>query len=748
MDEVRDFSHYVRGPADGLCALDLILANVDCAACFADIEVSALALAGVEQARVNVTYGRMTVVWRQGATSASAILDHLARCGYSAQPFQAQKAEAVEVARASHLLKCLAVASFAAMNIMLLSVSVWSGGELDITSETRDFFHWLSALIALPAAAYAGQPFFSSALRGLRARRMNMDVPISLGILLALGMSVSETLAHREHAYFDSAMMLLVFLLLGRVLEQSVRQQTRVAAGNIAALKGSMARRIQADGSLVIAPVDSLAPGDEVLLRAGERIPADAIVVSGSSVLDESVITGETMGRSVGAGALVYAGSLNFEGVLRLRVSKAGASNLIDEVASLVEKAGEARSRYRRLADRAARFYAPMVHGCAALTVVGWLLAGASVHDALICAIAVLIITCPCALALAVPAVQVVAAGRLFRAGVFLNSPEALERLAEIDTVVFDKTGTLTQPCPQVVNLREVPAGLAAAAASLSLSSHHPLAVAVAACTSGVILADAREVSGAGVEALVEGEVWRLGSADFCDVPPQAQQAPSGSSVLYIRCGAAFAPLVIDQILRPDAVAVLAGLRVEGFSVAILSGDHEVSVRAVADQTGVTHWRAGLKPAEKIAAIEQMKAAGRSILMVGDGLNDAPALAAAHASMSPMSAVDMAQAQADAVFIGDRLGPVAEAIAAARHARRLMKQNLALAVIYNAIAAPLAVLGHVTPLIAAAAMSGSSILVTLNALRACRGSRRARLSASAQAPLLGAPASKPSRGLA
>ena len=725
MDDRRDFSHYVRGPVDGLLTLDLILAEVDCAACFHDIEEKTLALPGVEQARVNITYGRLMVVWRDGSLSASSLMDHLARCGYPTQPFQPQTAEAAETARHKHLLKCLAVASFASMNIMLLSVSVWSGEVTDINAETRDFFHWLSALIALPAAAYAGQPFFTSAIRGLRARSMNMDVPISLGIMLALGMSVFETLAHREHAYFDSAMMLLVFLLFGRVLEQSVKQRTRVAAGNIAALKGSVAQRIDADGALVMAPVESLIPGDEVWLRAGERVPADAVIVSGSSSLDESVITGETRRREVGAGSAVYAGSLNFEGVLRLRVSKAGAASLIDDVASLVEKAGEARSHYRRLADVAARVYAPFVHTSAALTAIGWLFVGASAHDAIICAIAVLIITCPCALALAVPAVQVVAAGRLFRAGVFLNTPEALERLSEVDCIIFDKTGTLTQPRPQVVNRSDVPQPLMAAAACLSLSSHHPLAAAVAACTAGEIIVDAQETSGAGVSAVVDGEEWRLGSADFCEIPLAAQPNLSGASVLYVRRGADFAPLIIDQMLRPDAVATIARLRAEGFPVTILSGDHEAAVRSVAAQTGVADWRAGLKPADKIAIIEAMKATGARVLMVGDGLNDAPALAAAHGSMSPVSAVELAQAQADAIFLGERLWPVAEAVATAQHARRLMRQNLALAVVYNAIAAPLAVLGFVTPLIAAAAMSGSSILVTLNALRAHKAPRGA-----------------------
>ncbi len=718
MAEDRDFSHFVRGPVDGLLTLDLIFENVDCAACFNDIEEKALALRGVELARVNVTWGRMTVAWREGEASAATVLDHLARCGYRAHPLQAQNAELIERDRTSQLLRCLAVASFAAMNVMLLSVSVWSGNVTDITPETRDFFHWLSALIALPAAAYAGQPFFHSAFMGLRARRVNMDVPISLGILLALGMSVVETALHGEQAYFDSALMLLAFLLLGRVLEQIMRQKTRVAAGNIAALKGRTAHRIQPDGSLIVVPVDVLAPGDEVLVRAGERAPADAVVISGASTLDESVITGETNPRSVSAGSSVHAGSLNFAGQLRLRVLKPGAASLIDDVAALIERAGEARSHYRRLADRASQIYAPMVHTAAAATAIGWIIAGASVHDALMTAISVLIITCPCALALAAPTVQVVAAGRLFRAGVFLNTPEALERLAGINTIVFDKTGTLTLPRPQLLNRSQTPEALLQAAANLCLSSRHPLAVALAACTRGEVLTQAREISGAGVEAFVGAERWRLGSAAFCDIPEGGHREVASASVLYVRCGEAFAPLVMDQMLRHDAVATLARLRSEGFAVSILSGDHESAVRPVAAQLSVDDWRAGLKPADKIAALEAMKAAGKRVLMVGDGLNDAPALAAADASLSPMSAVDLAQAQADAVFLGERLAPVAEALSAARHARWLMRENLGLAVVYNAIAAPLAIAGYVTPLIAALAMSGSSILVTLNALRA------------------------------
>src|SRR5262245_20959672 len=361
------------------------------------------------------------------------------------------------------------------MNIVLVSVWLWPGGATCMTPETRDFFHWLSALIALPAAAYAGQPFFHGALRAIRARRLNMDVPISLGVLLALGMSVVETMSHAEHAYFDSAVMLLFFLLCGRYVDHAVRRKTRAAAGNLAAMRAEVAHRLADGGEVVMVPVTALAPGDRLLVRPGERVPADGTVISGMSEIDESLVTGETMRKKVAAGATVYAGSISYSGALTMRVSAAGAGTLIDEVERLLARAVTSRSRYLRLADRAARLYSPVVHAAAALTAIGWFLAGASLHDSIIAAIAVLIITCPCALALAIPAVQVVASGALFRAGVLLNAGDAVDRLAEVDTVVFDKTGTLTLPQPHVDNAAAaVDPDLIETAARLALSSRHP----------------------------------------------------------------------------------------------------------------------------------------------------------------------------------------------------------------------------------------------------------------------------------
>ena len=719
MPEVLDLSLYAKPAGNGTLGMELAVDGIACGACIARIEGAVKRLPGVTEARLNYTNRRLHVSWTDGAAEPAQILQALEDSGYHGHPFVPQRAEQAEAAEARRLTRCLAVAGFAAMNIMLLSVSVWSGNVTDITPETRDFFHWASALIALPAAAYAGRPFFTSAWRAIKSRALNMDVPISLGVILALGMSVVETANHAEHAYFDSAIMLLFFLLIGRTLDHAMRRKTRAIAGNLAALKAETAHRFAGD-ELVSVPVAALKAGDRLLVKPGERVPADGIVLGGNSQIDESLITGETARRKVASGTTIYAGSMNYSGALTLKVTAAGGAALIDEIEKLLDKAASAKSRAMRLADRASRIYAPLVHATAALTFVGWLAAGATVHDALVTAIAVLIITCPCALALAIPAVQVVASGALFRANVILNTGDAIERLAEVDTVIFDKTGTLTLPEPRATGVASLDPELLQMAARLALSSRHPLAVALAReAQTRAPFDGAVEEPGQGVRALVDRVDARLGSAEFCGVV-QPAAGEIGLSTIYFARGARVIAIAISQTLRPDAVNVVKALARFGLDVRILSGDRDEAVAPIASALGIAYWQGGLKPADKIALIESLKANGRRVLMVGDGLNDAPALAAAHVSLSPISAADVTQAQADAVFLGERLKPVLDAVAISRRARGLMSENLWLAVVYNAIAVPIAIAGAVTPLIAALAMSGSSLLVTLNALRARR----------------------------
>ena len=720
MADAQDLSLFVRHPSEGVAAMDLVVDGVYCGACIATIEKGLRRQDGVRGARVNLASKRVTVEWNEGALDPPVILERLDALGYPAFPFASNTLDSVELQAEKRLLRCLGVAAFGAMNVMLLSVSLWAGADTDPNSATRDLFHWLSALVALPCAAYAAQPFYESAAKALRARSTNMDVPISLGVTLALGLSVFQTLAHEQLAYFDSAMMLLMFLLAGRYLDQRMRRRTRDFAINLSAIRADRAVKLFEGGEARETPIAAIHPGDLVLVRAGERVAVDGTVEDGRSDIDQSLVTGETASVAVFPGAQVYAGTVNLSGALRVRVQSAASGTLLDEVHALLARAVEQRSSYVQLADRAARLYVPVVHVTALATFVGWLLPGAGWQHALVIAITVLIITCPCALGLAVPAVQVVAAGALFRRGLILNSGEALERLAEADTVVFDKTGTLTQPRPTLANAADIEAGDLALAGALALASRHPLAKAVAEATGAKEPMAAQEFPGEGVSATHRGEPVRLGSVPWCGAEAEAAPVAAAwpdASLIALRTPERAVVFAVRQGLRPDAIAVVAEVA-RDYEVEILSGDREPAVALVAGELGVTRFEAGLKPADKIARLKALAAMGRRALMVGDGLNDAPALAAAHVSISPISAAHIAQAQADALFLGERLAPVADALRISARARRLMLENLWLSVVYNLIAVPLAIFGYVTPLIAALAMSGSSILVTLNALRA------------------------------
>lgn len=720
---MRDWDAFVTPAADGGVHMDLAVEGITCAACMGEIERGLAQLPGVTRARLNLTSHRLAVDWDAEQTPADLIVSTLDHMGYRAHPFDPAAQKAREDRTGRELLRAIGVAGFASMNIMLMSVSVWSGNVTDITDETRDLFHWVSALIALPAVAYAIRPFLRSALAAIRGRRLNMDVPICIGVSLAVGLSVIQTLQSQHHAYFESATMLLFFLLVGRYLDHNMRGRTRSLAENIAALKAEVAARIAPDGTVREVPLSKIEPGDRVLVTAGERIPVDGVIDIGQSEVDQSLVTGETALAPVGPGTRVYAGTLNADGVLEIRVSAASGATLLDEVNRLLEAAGQAKSRYVVLADRAASMYSPIVHAAALTTFLGWTLYGLGWQPSLIIAISVLIITCPCALGLAIPAVQVVASGLLFRAGVLIHSGDAIERLAAADTIVFDKTGTLTLAQPELLVSVAAQDEEMTLAGRLALSSRHPLALALARGTGATHpLNGVSETTGSGVEATHEGQLIRLGSPAFCGVPDHQvadMLARHGdASLLAVRCGSREPRLIpMRQSLRPDAREVIGLLQSRGYRIEILSGDRSGAVEAAADALGVASWRAGMTPADKIARLEQLKAEGATVLMVGDGLNDAPALAGAHVSLSPVTAVHLSQAAADAVFLGDALAPVADALLIARRAKAVMMQNLWISVIYNLIAVPIAVAGFVTPLVAAAAMSGSSLIVTANALR-------------------------------
>lgn len=718
---LNDPSAFISQDGDGTSSLNLLVENLHCAACIGKIERTLNAFPGVTRARVNMSTRRLHVAWRDGAADPSELMRAVQALGYPVTPFDPAELAGSESREDKRLLSAMAVAGFAAANVMLLSVSVWSGHAGDMGENTRTLFHWISALIALPAIVYAGQPFFRSAVAALRARSLNMDVPISLAVVLAAGMSVYQTAHAAEHAYFDASVSLLFFLLIGRYLDQRARSKARSAATHLLALQARAATVLDEDGRQHAMRISEIDEGMTVLVAAGERVPVDGTVLDGRSDIDTQLLTGETMPKLAAAGERVYAGTLNLTAPLRVRTTARADATLLSEIVKLMELAEQGRARYIRLADRVARIYAPVVHILAAATFAGWIVfTDANWQTSLMAAIAVLIITCPCALGLAVPAVQVVASSRLLKAGVLVKAADALERLSGVDTVVFDKTGTLTLGTPELVG-GDYDKTLLNRAAALAAHSRHPLSKALVAAAAGhdkIAVSDVREVPGHGLEGTLDGARVRLGSRKWCGAEADtASDAQGLSEIFFTVDGRVAASFRFEDALRADAGEVVAALKAQGMKVELLSGDTEAAVARTAARLGIDRWQYGCLPVDKTARLELLASEGRCVLMVGDGLNDAPSLVAAHVSMSPTNAADVSQTAADLLFQGAGLAPVLTAIRVARMSTRLVKQNFALAFLYNSIAVPVAVIGLATPLVAAVAMSSSSIVVTLNALR-------------------------------
>lgn len=689
----------------------LSVPGMHCAGCMAKVERGLATIPGVGSARANLTARSVEVV-HASAVNTPELVAALAVAGFEAQPREV----AVEAPSAvKPLLAPLAVSAFACMNVMLLSVSIWSGAD----GTTRSLFHWLSAGIGVPGIIYSARPFFSSALAALRRGRTNMDVPISIGVTLATALSFYETLTGGHDAWFDGTLMLLFFLLAGRVLDAMMRDRARAGVDALLRQAATGAMVVEADGATHWVDARALAPGMVMRVAAGERLAADGEIVRGSSRFDQSLLTGESEPVSGRPGEAVLAGTLNADAPVDVRVTAVGQDTALAEIAGLMEAAGQSRSRYVRIADRASRLYAPAVHTLAALTFAGWMIAGAGVYHSLVVAIAVLIITCPCALGLAVPVAQVVAAGALMKRGILVKDGSALERLADVDRALLDKTGTLTlgRPVPDEAALAMLSADEASVALALASHSRHPLSLGLARALAAsgaraAALDDVREEAGRGVVGRWNGVPVSLGR-------------PAVSTGMAAALAVADNPVRVIGFadrLRPDATTALAELGELGIGATILSGDSVPAVAAVARSTGLTA-QAAASPAEKRDAIGRLQHAGRKVLMVGDGLNDGPALAAADASMAPGSASDVGRQAADLVFTGESLLALPRAIRGARRTMKVVRENFVLAIGYNVLAVPLAMAGLVTPLIAAIAMSTSSLIVVGNSLRLVRAAR-------------------------
>lgn len=727
--EILLSSEPLRG---NLYRTELSVPTIHCGGCIQKIEKAVSKLPGIEYVRVNLSTKRVTVHWH-AEVEPPALIETLKLLGHEAHLHEPDSGKKDPVF--SELIRALAVAGFAASNIMVLSVSIWSGAE----PATRDLFHWISAFIAFPALVYSGRVFFRSAGRSLRQGQTNMDVPISIGVMIAFSMSFYDTIQHGEHAYFDASVSLLFFLLIGRTLDHLMREKARSAVRGLASLAARGAMVLRADNSRDYLPVSEIRTGMKILLAAGERVPVDARIEEGTSDLDNSLASGESMPLSVGPGSILRAGTLNLTGPLTIVAIASAADSFLAEMLRLMEVAEAGRGSYRRLADRVSQLYAPVVHLAALFSFLGWVFATGDFHRAVTIAVAVLIITCPCALGLAVPMVQVMAARRLFENGIMVKDGSAMERLKDVDTVVFDKTGTLTLGRLRLRERTDGNCRTLAIAAAMASHSRHPRSQALYAAgveenVKPVSLDQIREHPGFGLEASSEGGIFRLGRADWALQDRSETQSASEATAVLSKDGMLIDVFHFDDVLRSGALDTVSDLMKQEIAIEMISGDNISSVTRAARDLGIENFSAGYLPGEKSDRIAALAASGRKVLMVGDGLNDAPALAAAFTSMSPATGADIGRNGADFVFLHESLTAVSLALSVSRAAARLIRQNFVLAIAYNVVAVPIAILGHVTPLIAALAMSGSSIVVVANAMRLGKDWRSQRNTANGIIP--------------
>ncbi len=704
----------------------LILEGITCAACVWLNERHLKQLPGVNSVQVNYANHRARIAWDSREISLSRILQEIQLLGYNAHPYSALQADALRQSKRKKDLQRLAIAGIGAAQTMMLSVGLYAGNWDGIAPSTVVLLRWFGLLLTLPVVTFSAMPFYRAAWSGIKSRHLNMDVPVALAIITAFIGSVWVTLFGGAHVYYDSIGMFTLFLLGTRLLEAGARGKSIESAENLLKLQPTMAIRLRA-GQQDYVPVLDLLRGDSILAKPGETIAADGTVAEGVSTVDEALLTGEPRPVLKKPGDSVIAGSINLEGPLILTVTGVGENTVLAGIVRMVDKAQAEKPHIATLADRTASWFTLALLVFTAVVWLTWLFIDrAQVLDIVL---AVLVVTCPCALSLAVPAALAAAGSHLIKRGILVTRGHALETLARVNHVVFDKTGTLTQGKPAVMDAI-VLAELTAAqcdvlAASLEQASEHPLAAAF----KGRVLASdllavqvARNHPGQGVSGVVDGQTYSLGNQDFSPASRvlaenYSTRYPSATLVWLCDATRALAVFVLEDPLRDDARQTIATLRARGIAISILSGDNETTVRHVGAALGVSdlHWQQ--KPQDKLAVLQAIQRDGAIVAMVGDGINDAPVLAAAQVSFAMAAGTNVANQSSDIVLLSNRLGDVPQALETGRDTLGVMRQNLFWAVAYNVIALPFAALGYVSPWLAALGMSISSMVVVLNALR-------------------------------
>ncbi len=692
-----------------------------CAACSWLIETTLMRLPGVEAADVNPITHRLRARWRRDEIKFSALLAALADLGYEPQPLAPESATRPEVAEQRTALKRLLVASLGMMQVMMFAIGLYAMDFRGIDADMQHFLRLVSFFVTTPVVFYSAKPFFVSAWRGVAARRPGMDLPVSIAVGSAYAASVYATFTRGEAVWFDSVTMFVFFLTLGRFLEMRARHRSIDRTVALSSLLPNTATRV-VDGEAAPVPVGQLLAGDEVIIRAGDAIPADGVLVSGETSVDEALLTGEARPQPKAVGDPVAAGSINLDGLVTMRVTSTGSDTTLGTISRLSERARYARPSFVTIADRIASYVVVALLIVAVAVAVYWSLAAP--ERAFVITLSVLVVTCPCALALATPAAFAAAGTRLSQLRLLVTNGNAIEALSRATLVIFDKTGTLTRGAPKITATFVLDADYSERdcrriAAALETASSHPLARAFALDDALPTVGDPAVEIGRGVRGRIDGREWRLGSAKFAGAGMWSEETTSTHVFLSVE-GQPVAWFEVEDELRPDAAETIRALEALGVGAALISGDREASVARIADELGIRERHAGCTPQQKLDLIEAAQQSGERVVMVGDGINDAPVLAGADTSIAPAHGALLAQTSADVIMLGNSLAPVVTALRTGARTMRIVRQNLTWAIVYNALALPLAAAGFVPPWAAAIGMSASSLIVVLNALRLSR----------------------------
>jgi Cu2+-exporting ATPase len=730
---------YVRELDGEVCETAVLVEGMRCTACSWLIERAMSGAPGIKELLINPAAKRLHITWRRDATTLSQILARLARLGYTPHPLDAQSLDAVALHESRGALKRLTVAGLGMMQSMMYAVALYAGAFEGMQPVTREFFRWLGLLVTTPVVFYAAQPFFAGALRELRARTLGMDTMIAAAVALIYFASMYETISGGAQVYFDSASMFVFFLLAGRYLEMRARHKASDVVDALARLQPALAQRRGANGALETVGVHELETGDSLVIDSGAAIPADGTLCSTSCEVDESLLTGESTARLRHAGDDLIAGSIARTGPVEMRVTRIGAQTVLSGIVRLISRAYAQRPRAALLGDRIAARFVASVLVLAIVTAVAW-----SVFDptrAFAAALSVLVVSCPCAFALSVPIAHLRAAASLARMGVLIPRTDALEKLARFDRIAFDKTGTLTEHRLELTRI-DACAALSAdeclrIAQALEETSSHLFARAVREAARDMAGAkktarNARTVVGAGIEGEIDGCRYRIGHGDFA-APDTIAARDDADDVVLADTTRIFARFQFRETLRADAPAAVDALRAQRIEPMILSGDSQARVAALAARLNIAAYRARLTPAGKLHALQELRAGGHVVAMVGDGVNDAPVLAGADVAIALAAGAPLAQSNADIVLTSDRLDAIAASRTIAQRTLRILRQNLYWAAVYNFTGIPLAALGYIPPWLAAIGMSASSLLVVLNSLRIAPAKTRATAGVGASA---------------